>query len=82
MTGFPYHDGPECLIYRKDLFADEELRRRYASEFDTTLRPSIAAIINRLVRDTAVSRERVESVIERADAEVRDLISSPAQKQE
>src|ERR1700761_1866322 len=25
LLGLPYHDGPECLIYRKDLFAAEQL---------------------------------------------------------
>ncbi len=28
--GMPYHDGPECLIYRKDLFADPEHQHAYA----------------------------------------------------
>lgn len=35
--GIPYHDGPECLIYRKDLFDDPEERRRFASEFASPL---------------------------------------------
>jgi len=35
--GLPYHDGPECLIYRKDLFDDPEERRRFASEFASPL---------------------------------------------
>ena len=26
MLGLPYHDGPECLIYRRDLFAARGLR--------------------------------------------------------
>ena len=30
--GLPYHDGPECLIYRKDLFADAEHRRAFAQK--------------------------------------------------
>lgn len=38
VLGFPYHDGPECLIYRKDLFLDEELRRSYANQFGSSLR--------------------------------------------
>jgi multiple sugar transport system substrate-binding protein len=35
--GLPYHDGPECLIYRKDLFDDPEERRRFAAEFASPL---------------------------------------------
>jgi len=27
--GLPYHDGPECLIYRKDLFEDPQRRSAY-----------------------------------------------------
>ncbi len=27
--GAPYHDGPEMLMYRRDLFEDEDERRRY-----------------------------------------------------
>lgn len=30
--GLPYHDGPECLIYRKDLFADVQRRRAFAQQ--------------------------------------------------
>lgn len=29
VLGLPYHDGPECLIYRKDLFADPALRSEF-----------------------------------------------------
>jgi multiple sugar transport system substrate-binding protein len=33
--GLPYHDGPECLVYRKDLFEDlieqDNFERRYGS---------------------------------------------------
>ena len=28
--GLPYHDGPECLIYRRDLFADPAEQARFA----------------------------------------------------
>lgn len=35
--GLPYHDGPECLIYRRDLFEDPEERRRFADEFGAPL---------------------------------------------
>jgi multiple sugar transport system substrate-binding protein len=37
VLGLPYHDGPECLIYRKDLFADPELSDRYARQFGEPL---------------------------------------------
>lgn len=37
VLGLPYHDGPECLIYRKDLFADVELSDRYARQFGEAL---------------------------------------------
>ena len=30
--GLPYHDGPECLIYRKDLFADAQHRQAFAQQ--------------------------------------------------
>ncbi len=37
ILGLPYHDGPECLIYRKDLFEDPAEVARYASEFGEAL---------------------------------------------
>jgi multiple sugar transport system substrate-binding protein len=39
VLGVPYHDGPECLIYRRDLFDDPELRALYQQQFDQTLAP-------------------------------------------
>lgn len=27
--GLPFHDGPECLVYRKDLFEDETEKQRF-----------------------------------------------------
>jgi multiple sugar transport system substrate-binding protein len=39
ILGVPYHDGPECLIYRRDLFEDDELRRLYEREFGERLEP-------------------------------------------
>ncbi len=30
--GIPYHDGPECLVYRRDLFEDEENRAGFRRE--------------------------------------------------
>lgn len=37
--GVPFHDGPECLIYRKDLFDDPFNRVRYQKQFGRTLAP-------------------------------------------
>lgn len=37
--GLPFHDGPECLIYRKDLFEDPQERQRYEQRFGRPLRP-------------------------------------------
>lgn len=39
VLGVPYHDGPECLIYRRDLFEDGELRGLYEREFGERLQP-------------------------------------------
>jgi len=38
ILGLPYHDGPECLIYRHDLFHDEGEQMAYASRFGGRLR--------------------------------------------
>lgn len=35
--GLPYHDGPECLIYRKDLFADTAVADAYAQQYGEPL---------------------------------------------
>lgn len=32
VLGLPYHDGPECLIYRRDLFEDPSLAARFLAE--------------------------------------------------
>jgi multiple sugar transport system substrate-binding protein len=37
VLGLPYHDGPECLIYRKDLFDNPEERDRFAQQYGETL---------------------------------------------
>jgi multiple sugar transport system substrate-binding protein len=36
--GFPFHDGPECFIYRKDLFNNPEENKRYEKEYDKELK--------------------------------------------
>lgn len=37
VLGLPYHDGPECLIFRKDLFADPREQNRFAKQFGEPL---------------------------------------------
>ena len=37
--GVPFHDGPQCLIYRKDLFESPDYRQRYQSAFGEALKP-------------------------------------------
>lgn len=39
VLGLPYHDGPECLIYRKDLFEDVGEQVRYREMYKRPLRP-------------------------------------------
>ncbi|MDP9050089.1 MAG: extracellular solute-binding protein [Acidobacteriota bacterium] len=39
ILGVPYHDGPECLIYRRDLFDDPNLRALYMQHFAEPLAP-------------------------------------------
>lgn len=55
LAGIPFHDGPECLIYRKDLFHSERERHDYRARYSTELVPPrtwtefarIAAFFNR-----------------------------------
>ena len=39
ILGVPYHDGPECLIYRRDLFEDRVCRERFRSRHHRELAP-------------------------------------------
>jgi multiple sugar transport system substrate-binding protein len=39
IAGLPYHDGPECLIYRKDLFEDAAEQVAYQRSFGIPLKP-------------------------------------------
>src|SRR5690348_12753212 len=39
ILGLPFHDGPECLIYRKDLFEDVRYRTEFTQRFGKPLRP-------------------------------------------
>ncbi|PWS28823.1 ABC transporter substrate-binding protein [Pedobacter yonginense] len=37
VVGLPFHDGPECLIYRKDLFDSEVEQERYFKQYGKAL---------------------------------------------
>ncbi len=37
-VGLPFHDGPECLIYRKDLFDSEEEQAKFKAQFGKDLK--------------------------------------------
>jgi len=37
----PWHDGPECLIYRKDLFEDAGERERFRNQYGYELKPPV-----------------------------------------
>ena len=39
VLGVPYHDGPECLVYRRDLFEDPAARAEYEARFGEELTP-------------------------------------------
>lgn len=39
VSALPWHDGPECLVYRKDLFADEHNQSEFRKRFGRELTP-------------------------------------------
>ncbi len=39
IVGIPFHDGPECLIYRKDLFASSKNKRQFLARTGKALQP-------------------------------------------
>jgi multiple sugar transport system substrate-binding protein len=39
LTSLPWHDGPECLVYRMDLFADLATRTAFCAQFSRDLAP-------------------------------------------
>ena len=39
LSSLPWHDGPECLVYRKDLFADSRLRAGHRAGTGRDLAP-------------------------------------------
>lgn len=38
VTGLPFHDGPECFIYRKDLFESQVEQANYLAKYGKALR--------------------------------------------
>ena len=38
IVGLPFHDGPECLIYRKDLFEGQQEQKNYQAKYDKPLK--------------------------------------------
>ena len=41
LSSLPWHDGPECLVYRSDLFADPGRRADHRAEFGRELAPPV-----------------------------------------
>lgn len=39
LSALPWHDGPECLVYRTDLFSDPDRRAAFRSQFFRELTP-------------------------------------------
>ncbi len=39
IAGIPFHDGPECLIYRKDLFESPSEQAAYREQYGSELKP-------------------------------------------
>ncbi len=39
LSSLPWHDGPECLVYRTDLFSDPERQAAFRSRFQRDLAP-------------------------------------------
>ncbi|MFD1256884.1 extracellular solute-binding protein [Mucilaginibacter terrae] len=37
ISGLPFHDGPECLIYRKDLFEDQQEQEQFFIKYGKVL---------------------------------------------
>lgn len=51
VLGVPFHDGPECLIYRKDLFEDPATQARHQQQFGEPLAlPKTWAAFHRTAR--------------------------------
>ena len=39
LSSLPWHDGPECLVYRSDLFADPDRRAAFQAQYGRQLAP-------------------------------------------
>jgi multiple sugar transport system substrate-binding protein len=39
VLGLPFHDGPECLVFRKDLFDDKEEQKAFFKKYNRQLLP-------------------------------------------
>ena len=39
LSSLPWHDGPECLVYRSDLFADPDRRAAFRAKYGRELAP-------------------------------------------
>lgn len=60
ILGVPYHDGPECLIYRRDLFQDKETLSAFQREYNRELAvPRTWAEFHRVARFFHNPQERL-----------------------
>ena len=41
LSSLPWHDGPECLVYRSDIFADPNRREGFLAQFGRELAPPV-----------------------------------------
>jgi multiple sugar transport system substrate-binding protein len=41
LSSLPWHDGPECLVYRSDIFADPARRSYFRAQFGRDLAPPV-----------------------------------------
>jgi multiple sugar transport system substrate-binding protein len=41
LSSLPWHDGPECLVYRSDLFADPDRQAAHRAQFGRDLAPPV-----------------------------------------
>ncbi len=41
LSALPWHDGPECLVYRSDLFADPDRQAAHRAQFGRDLAPPV-----------------------------------------
>jgi multiple sugar transport system substrate-binding protein len=41
LSSLPWHDGPECLVYRSDIFVDPKRREDFLAQFGRALEPPV-----------------------------------------